>query len=218
MGGSLFPPLNLESFEDFRDLNETWATSFLIPITTRNTARILRALTDLIDTMMKSIGLSPFFATFGQVVLGQEATPSASSTAPSLVETGPGSTVATHVVTVGKVGVLGRKAIMRSGKADTKLRCRNLINSCLTHLLPTKETSFVSLRIIASKHGANSSCIEFQFFPPNHSVGRAEYQQPCIPYEDTGENKVGFWSGFYPLSKILDYVGITLPSNLWPPH
>lgn len=45
--------------------------------------------------------------------------------------------------------------------------------------------------------------IEFQFFPPNHSVGRAEYQQPCIPYEDTGVNKVGFWSGFFPVDKIL---------------
>lgn len=30
---------------------------------------------------------------------------------------------------------------------------------------------------------------EFQFFPRNHSVGRAEYGQPCISYEDTGENK-----------------------------
>lgn len=46
--------------------------------------------------------------------------------------------------------------------------------------------------------------IEFQFFPPNHSVGRAEYQQPCIPYEDTGMNKVGFWSGFFPLSTVAD--------------
>lgn len=46
--------------------------------------------------------------------------------------------------------------------------------------------------------------IEFQFFPPNHSVGRAEYQQPCIPYEDTGMNKVGFWSGFFPLSTDTD--------------
>ncbi|KAL9075643.1 MAG: hypothetical protein Q9161_001394 [Pseudevernia consocians] len=51
--------------------------------------------------------------------------------------------------------------------------------------------------------------IQFQFFPPNHSVGRAEYQQPCIPYEDTGENKVGFWSGFFPLDKILPNVSDT---------
>ena len=53
---------------------------------------------------------------------------------------------------------------------------------------------------------AHIRCTEFHFFPPNHSVGRAEYQQPCIPYEDTGENKVGFWSGFFPLDKILPNV------------
>ncbi|OCK79598.1 hypothetical protein K432DRAFT_382938 [Lepidopterella palustris CBS 459.81] len=38
--------------------------------------------------------------------------------------------------------------------------------------------------------------IEFQFFPPNHSVVRAEYEYPCIPYEDTGPHKTGFFSGF----------------------
>ncbi|KAF2791343.1 hypothetical protein K505DRAFT_225615, partial [Melanomma pulvis-pyrius CBS 109.77] len=41
--------------------------------------------------------------------------------------------------------------------------------------------------------------IEFQFFPPNHSVVRAEYLHPCIPYEMTGRGKVGFFSGFHPL-------------------
>ena len=47
---------------------------------------------------------------------------------------------------------------------------------------------------------------EFQFFLRNHSVGRAEYGQPCIPYEDTGENKVGFYSGFFPVNRILTIV------------
>jgi plastocyanin len=45
--------------------------------------------------------------------------------------------------------------------------------------------------------------IEFDFFPPNHSVVRAEYKFPCIPYEDTGTDKVGFFSGFYPVDVIL---------------
>ncbi|KAF7924384.1 uncharacterized protein EAE98_007435 [Botrytis deweyae] len=40
--------------------------------------------------------------------------------------------------------------------------------------------------------------IEFRFYPLNHSVARAEYKQPCIPYEDTGAGKIGFWSGFEP--------------------
>ena len=68
---------------------------------------------------------------------------------------------------------------------------------------------------------AHARFAEFQFFPPNHSVGRAEYQQPCIPYEDTGLNKVGFWSGFYPLDKILpnashipeDHITVLNPIN-----
>ncbi|KAE9375856.1 hypothetical protein N431DRAFT_370749 [Stipitochalara longipes BDJ] len=41
--------------------------------------------------------------------------------------------------------------------------------------------------------------IEFRFYPTNHSVARAEYLFPCIPYEVTGVNKVGFWSGFEPI-------------------
>jgi hypothetical protein len=45
--------------------------------------------------------------------------------------------------------------------------------------------------------------IEFQFYPTNHSVVRAEYQYPCIPYEDTGVNKFGFFSGFKPVDAIL---------------
>lgn len=56
---------------------------------------------------------------------------------------------------------------------------------------------------------AHARVAEFSFFPTNHSVGRAEYQQPCIPYEDTGENKVGFWSGFFPLDKVLPNVSST---------
>lgn len=45
--------------------------------------------------------------------------------------------------------------------------------------------------------------IEFLFFPPNHSVVRAEYEFPCIPYEMTGRGKVGFFSGFRPVDAIL---------------
>jgi plastocyanin len=40
------------------------------------------------------------------------------------------------------------------------------------------------------------------FYPSNHSVARAEYGYPCIPYENTGPNKEGFWSGFEPVDKI----------------
>ncbi|KAL8823908.1 MAG: hypothetical protein Q9191_005455 [Dirinaria sp. TL-2023a] len=46
--------------------------------------------------------------------------------------------------------------------------------------------------------------IEFQFFPPNHSVARAQYGYPCVPYESTGTDKVGFYSGFYSVTENLD--------------
>ncbi|KAF9693922.1 hypothetical protein EKO04_007808 [Ascochyta lentis] len=46
--------------------------------------------------------------------------------------------------------------------------------------------------------------IEFDFYPLNHSVVRAEYGFPCIPYEMTGSNKKGFFSGFRPVDKVLD--------------
>ncbi|TKA63306.1 hypothetical protein B0A49_13123 [Cryomyces minteri] len=46
--------------------------------------------------------------------------------------------------------------------------------------------------------------IQYQFFPPNHSVARAEYLSPYIPYEDTGVDKVGFFSGFQAVDAILN--------------
>ncbi|KAF1834022.1 hypothetical protein BDW02DRAFT_579891 [Decorospora gaudefroyi] len=45
--------------------------------------------------------------------------------------------------------------------------------------------------------------IEFAFYPVNHSVVRAEYGYPCIPYEMTGPDKVGFFSGFHAVSTVL---------------
>lgn len=39
--------------------------------------------------------------------------------------------------------------------------------------------------------------VTFEFYPPNHSVARAEYGAACVPYEQTGRDKVGFWSGVH---------------------
>ncbi|OAL42652.1 hypothetical protein IQ07DRAFT_525759 [Pyrenochaeta sp. DS3sAY3a] len=36
--------------------------------------------------------------------------------------------------------------------------------------------------------------ITFEFYPPDHSVARAEYGSACVPYEYTGKDKAGFWS------------------------
>lgn len=43
---------------------------------------------------------------------------------------------------------------------------------------------------------AVGSVIEFNFYPGNHSVVRSAFKFPCIPYEDTGPNRVGVFSGF----------------------
>lgn len=50
---------------------------------------------------------------------------------------------------------------------------------------------------------ANQAYPEYNFYPTNHSVVRAEYKYPCIPYEDTGVDKIGFFSGFKPVDTIL---------------
>ncbi|KAF2688823.1 hypothetical protein K458DRAFT_400942 [Lentithecium fluviatile CBS 122367] len=41
---------------------------------------------------------------------------------------------------------------------------------------------------------AKGDIVTFEFYPPDHSVARAEYMSPCVPYEYTGKDKVGFWS------------------------
>ncbi|EPE04204.1 extracellular serine-rich protein [Ophiostoma piceae UAMH 11346] len=43
---------------------------------------------------------------------------------------------------------------------------------------------------------AVGTVVEFNFYPGNHSVARSAYKFPCIPYENTGPNLVGFFSGF----------------------
>ena len=37
--------------------------------------------------------------------------------------------------------------------------------------------------------------VTFEFYPPDHSVARAEFGSACVPYEYTGKDKKGFWSG-----------------------
>lgn len=46
---------------------------------------------------------------------------------------------------------------------------------------------------------------EYQFYPTNHSVIRADYGYPCVPYEMVlGAGHYGFWSGFEPVDAVLD--------------
>ncbi|ERF73383.1 hypothetical protein EPUS_07217 [Endocarpon pusillum Z07020] len=46
--------------------------------------------------------------------------------------------------------------------------------------------------------------VEFQFYPTNHSIVRAAYKYPCIPFELVETDKVGFFSGFHPVDAILE--------------
>jgi hypothetical protein len=54
--------------------------------------------------------------------------------------------------------------------------------------------------------------VEFWFYPQNHSVARSDYKSPCIPYEDTGVGRQGFWSGFHPVAVVLSDVSCSFTS------
>ncbi|MCJ1344977.1 hypothetical protein MMC31_003182 [Peltigera leucophlebia] len=45
--------------------------------------------------------------------------------------------------------------------------------------------------------------IHFKFYPTGHGVARAEWHHPCVPYELSGRNKVGFYSGLRPVDVVL---------------
>ncbi|CAA9963590.1 hypothetical protein P3342_010096 [Pyrenophora teres f. teres] len=57
--------------------------------------------------------------------------------------------------------------------------------------------------------------VTWEFFPPDHSVARAEFGSACVPYEDTGKDKVGFWSGtqWVNNTKELTYFNVTINST-----
>lgn len=37
--------------------------------------------------------------------------------------------------------------------------------------------------------------VSFEFYPSGHSVARADFENPCVPYESNGADRSGFWSG-----------------------
>lgn len=65
------------------------------------------------------------------------------------------------------------------------------------------------------KDVAVGDTVTFEFFPPDHSVARAEFMSPCVPYEYTGKNKTGFWSGTQYVDSVADitYWNITINST-----
>jgi len=50
--------------------------------------------------------------------------------------------------------------------------------------------------IMSSPHRAHQYPAEFRLYPGNHSVARSDFRTPCLPYEYTGSNRQGFFSGF----------------------
>ncbi|KAF7958826.1 hypothetical protein EAE96_002358 [Botrytis aclada] len=82
-------------------------------------------------------------------------------------------------------------------------------SSTTSSAVPTHVVSvgIEGLQFTPTELSANvSDVIEFRFYPQNHSVARAEYgsNRACIPYEVTGINKKGFWSGFHPINVVLN--------------
>lgn len=83
---------------------------------------------------MKSVDLSLLFASQGHRVYGEGAATSAGVATPSLIEIGPGITVATHIVPVKKAGrlllrhVLQRKLLRVIASAITKPICTAHVN------------------------------------------------------------------------------------------
>ena len=49
-------------------------------------------------------------------------------------------------------------------------------------------------------------CTEFRFYPTGHSVVRADFKYPCIPYEYVELNRKGFYSGIQNVQAILSNV------------
>ncbi|KAJ4289742.1 hypothetical protein N0V90_011072 [Kalmusia sp. IMI 367209] len=57
--------------------------------------------------------------------------------------------------------------------------------------------------------------VTFEFYPPDHSVARAEFGSACVPYEYTGKDKKGFWSDTQWVKDVdhLTYYNITINST-----
>jgi hypothetical protein len=110
----------------------------------------------------------------------------------------PAKSAPSQVYTV-KVGLADHKFepdVIIAGVGDvsfsTYLCLRNICSSCI--ILGTSQI----LRMI--------QIVEFHFYPANHSVVRAEFDRPCVPYEMTGSGKTGFFSDFHPVDSVLDNV------------
>ncbi|KAF2855312.1 hypothetical protein T440DRAFT_464587 [Plenodomus tracheiphilus IPT5] len=59
--------------------------------------------------------------------------------------------------------------------------------------------------------------VNFEFYPPDHSVARADFGSACVPYEYTGKNRTGFWSTTQWVKDTTEITHWTLPINTTEP-
>lgn len=59
--------------------------------------------------------------------------------------------------------------------------------------------------------------VSFEFYPPDHSVARAEFGSACVPYESTGPGRTGFWSGTQLVDSVAQVWLIPRKSDWWRP-
>ena len=126
--------------------------------------------------------LLKIFALLAVASLSVAQSSSAKSTAPSSPSS---SAAATHTVSVGADGINYTPNQLNASAGDI-----------------VRKFSPFSMVVIQGYPANKSNDTEFRFYPQNHSVARAEYKLPCIPYEFTGAGKVGFWSGYKPTSVV----------------
>ncbi|CAN8099634.1 unnamed protein product [Discula destructiva] len=83
-----------------------------------------------------------------------------------------------------------------TGSSVTESRIATSTSSAAaqTHTISVGASGFVFEPV--QVNASVGDTILWRFYPTGHSVVRSEFKQSCIPYEDTGANKVGFYSGF----------------------
>jgi hypothetical protein len=101
-------------------------------------------------------------------------------------------------------------AVLAQGPTQATTNSRTSVASSATATVPAPsiasstssvatQTSASEVRVHVVKAGAGGfhfvgDVVTFEFYPPDHSVARAEYGSACVPYEYTGRDRIGFWS------------------------
>jgi plastocyanin len=94
----------------------------------------------------------------------------------------------------GRVTISGAQTTYPSPTASSS-KTTTSQTSAQTHSVQAGKGGFkFSPEVIQANPG---DTVQFLFYPSNHSVVRSDYKYPCLPYEDVGWNRTGFFSGFH---------------------